>query len=90
MDLSTISTDVFFQTKNVIMIINRKHVGFSWFFIAEKYYGRSIRIKYGSRDELEREIERILKYTVDSFGMDLSLTVYFLEVFLGDMSEILP
>ena len=38
-------------------------------------------IKYGSRDELEREIERILKYTVDSFGMDLSLTVYFFEVF---------
>ena len=54
---------------------------------AEKYYGRPIRIKYGSRDELEREIERILEYTVDSFGMDLSLTVYFLEVFLGNMSQ---
>ena len=44
------------------------------------FHGR-IKIKYESRDELEREIERTLKYTVDSFGMDLSLTVYFLEVF---------
>ena len=58
--------------------------------MAEKKYRRLIRIKYGSRDELEREIERILIYTVDSFGMDLSLTVYFLEVFLGNMSEISP
>ena len=49
--------------------------------MAEKQYRDPTGIKYGSRDELEREIERILKYTVDSFGMDLSLTVYFFEVF---------
>ena len=51
-------------------------------FKAEKLYRDPTGIKYGSRDELEREIERISKYTVDSFGMDLSLTVYFLK-FLG-------
>ena len=57
--------------------------------MAGKQYRDPTGIKYGSRDELEREIERILKYTVDSFGMDLGLTVYFFEVFQGNMSHII-
>ena len=76
--VSTISTDVFIQTKNIILILLMETM---WEFSWQK---NSIEtgIKYGSRDELEREIERILKYTVDSFGMDLSLQVYFFEVFM--------